>query len=72
VRARARMCVCVCDKCTRRAQVGLGQRHLLDEYDLKKREYLCTTSMTAENRCACARACVSDLMKRKFLCERAI
>ncbi len=34
-------------------QVGLGQRHLLDEYDLKKREYLCTTSMTAENRPVC-------------------
>lgn len=29
-------------------EIALGQRHLLDKYDLKKREYLCSTSMTAE------------------------
>jgi tRNA (guanine10-N2)-methyltransferase len=29
-------------------EVALGQRQLLDKYDLKKRRYLCSTSMTAE------------------------
>ena len=29
-------------------EVALSQRPLLERYDLKKREYLCTTSMTAE------------------------
>ena len=35
-------------KLGRKPRIALSQRPLLERYDLKKREYLCTTSMTAE------------------------